>query len=238
MTTITAARARAVHDLRTALGGILVLSAVVRRPNPPHKLRDALVLSGELASVATDVVATLALGEEERGAPPLTAGLLADDVSMALPTPEVEDGPVRLDEVAHLVVATAETSYEGVIVLVAEPLLVTGGQATWWRVLANLVDNACRAAGPTGEVLVTASSGEGTIEVAVADSGPGFGAGPAGTAGVGLGVVATEVLRHHGHVELRRASGGGALVRVVLPARSAHGSHGPGTRGTPGPVRT
>ncbi len=51
--------------------------------------------------------------------------------------------------------------------------------ALLWRVLTNVVDNAARAAGPSGRVGVTVGSGRAAPRAAieVIDDGPGFGQG-------------------------------------------------------------
>ncbi len=63
-----------------------------------------------------------------------------------------------------------------------------------WRVLTNVVDNAARAAGPSGRVEVAVgcwpSRHRGRV-LEVLDNGPGFGHGPPGAASLGLGVVTT-----------------------------------------------
>ncbi|MQA07578.1 MAG: sensor histidine kinase [Pseudonocardiaceae bacterium] len=57
-----------------------------------------------------------------------------------------------------------------------------------WRILSNLVQNALRAAGPTGRVEL-ALHDHPTPVIAISDNGPGFGAAPGGWGTIGLGVV-------------------------------------------------
>ncbi|NBH04793.1 sensor histidine kinase, partial [Amycolatopsis sp. SID8362] len=86
---------------------------------------------------------------------------------------------------------------------------VRPGAAVWvvtdelalWRMITNLVDNGVRAAGPVGEVELTAEPGP-PVVITVADNGPGFGQGARGWAGRGLRVVSEQ------------AGAGGARVRI------------------------
>ena len=84
-----------------------------------------------------------------------------------------------------------------------------------WRVLANLVDNAVRAAGPDGTVEIRISQERDTV-IEVVDDGPGFGGGPPGTAGLGLSVVRRLLEAEDGRLELAEPAGGGACARVVF----------------------
>ena len=84
-----------------------------------------------------------------------------------------------------------------------------------WRVLANLVDNAVRAAGPAGRVDISIEQERDTI-VEVLDDGPGFGSGPGGTAGIGLTVVRQLLEADGARLELSTAPGGGTRARVIF----------------------
>jgi signal transduction histidine kinase len=87
-----------------------------------------------------------------------------------------------------------------------------------WRVLGNLVGNAVRAAGPAGHVEISIGRGDGTT-IEVCDDGPGFGDGPAGTAGRGLSVVAELLAATGGELGIRPRSGGGTCVRATFGGR-------------------
>src|SRR5580765_2405807 len=55
------------------------------------------------------------------------------------------------------------------------PVVVSADPATLWRIVANLLDNARRAAGPSGTVeIVVSHSSEYTATIDVVDDGPGF----------------------------------------------------------------
>ncbi|WP_269715347.1 CHASE2 domain-containing protein [Caulobacter sp. NIBR2454] len=115
------------------------------------------------------------------------------------------------------------------------PLMVLGDREILTRVFVNLLSNAVKY-GPVGSVVrLGAARVEDTVEVEVADEGPGFTAEEraalfgafaaferpqAQTDGVGLGLafVRTAVTRHGGRVFLRDGSESGAVFVVSLPA--------------------
>ena len=84
------------------------------------------------------------------------------------------------------------------------------------RAVSNVLDNAVRAAGPTGTVSVEIQQHDDTIMLAVEDNGPGFGEIPSG-AGLGLSAVARNVIRYGGRMEYGCGERGGARVSLWLP---------------------
>lgn len=119
------------------------------------------------------------------------------------------------------VVARVRATYLGdldlEVVDAGEQPTIRGWAVEWERCVMNLLENACRAAGPQGRVQVRCSSTDHTLVVEVGDSGPGFGEAPAGRASLGMVAVMRLVDRHGGHLELRRSALGGAQLNVVLP---------------------
>lgn len=131
--------------------------------------------------------------------------------------------PVEID-LAALITAVVErmgVGYGGDIdteISATPPWSLRSDEVEWERSLVNLIENACRAAGPDGKVVVSMYGDVDVACVSVGDSGPGFGASAAGRSSLGLVTVSQLVDRHGGHLELRRSSLGGAQVTIVIPA--------------------
>lgn len=123
----------------------------------------------------------------------------------------VRDLVAQLTRLAELAYAADVTLLPGADVTAhVDPLLL-------WRVLSNVVENAARAAGQAGSVTLAVHQ-DGGPAVDVTDDGPGFGAGPPGTASLGLGVVRSLLEACGGSLAVEAPPGGGTTVRVTLPA--------------------
>jgi signal transduction histidine kinase len=132
-----------------------------------------------------------------------------------------DEGPADL----HLLAAEAADSmrwrYSGVVTVSAEPITVTSHPVVVIRILNNLLDNACRAAGPGGRVQVTVRRDGVQARLVIADSGPGFGQAESGKASLGLSIVAAMVRRGGGSLRMGASDLGGIAVTVTLPAAEA-----------------
>jgi signal transduction histidine kinase len=95
-----------------------------------------------------------------------------------------------------------------------------------WRLLANLVGNAVRAAGPHGRVQVTVRA-DPRPQIEVRDDGPGPTAGPPGRAGLGLPTSRALAARCGADLSVSAAPEGGTVARVCFGA----------SRSVPAPVR-
>ena len=100
------------------------------------------------------------------------------------------------------------------------------------QALGNLVDNALRHG--AGEVRLEAERADGSVELRIADDGPGFPAGflpraferfaraedgrARDGAGLGLALVDAIARAHGGRAAAANTPGGGAVVTLVLPA--------------------
>jgi signal transduction histidine kinase len=101
---------------------------------------------------------------------------------------------------------------------------VIGGEASLTRILYNLMRNAKEGNGRSGatRVRLSAATTASGVELVLDDDGPGFDATSASTKheGMGLGLTMTTELveRSGGSLTLENVEGGGARVRLTLPA--------------------
>ena len=109
---------------------------------------------------------------------------------------------------------TATCAIEGDVA----PVQVLGSRVQLYRAIDNLVDNAERAAGPTGRVRIGVRWTDGQCVVDVEDDGPGFGARVPSRWRLGLQVVSRVTADLDGRLEIGDSAMGGACVRLVLPA--------------------
>jgi signal transduction histidine kinase len=96
-----------------------------------------------------------------------------------------------------------------------------------WRIIANLIDNAVRAAGPLGNVEIVVNDrgrltghhfGDDLVTIDVIDDGPGFQRGPSGLAQLGLTVVNRLLDACGGRLQIDEVRPHGTRMRVILPA--------------------
>jgi signal transduction histidine kinase len=154
------------------------------------------------------------------------AGRIADICRYFL-DPTCRSGPSDLRTLAADAAESVRSRYRGTIDVVAETVTAAAHPVDVVRILANLLDNACRAAGPEGRVLLVAERDARGARLVVADSGPGFGHGESGRASLGLGIVAALVRRNDGALEMGTSDLGGLAVAVTLPAADRAVAPGP-----------
>lgn len=136
---------------------------------------------------------------------------------------------VRMDEVVRRIVALARIMGSTTVTLTAEAAVALhADDQLVWRVVTNVVDNALRAAGPDGTVAVSVVQECGGVVIEVVDDGPGFGRGPAGTAGLGLGlgrglgIVSDLMDTCGGAVTVHAVEPHGTRMRLVFPDTFGH----------------
>lgn len=98
---------------------------------------------------------------------------------------------------------------------------VRGDGVSLRRALLNLLQNACRATEPEGEVCVRVTATRREVRLEVHDDGPGFGTVAPGSASLGLMIADAVAAEHGGYLEIAESDLGGAAVMLVLPSWSA-----------------
>jgi K+-sensing histidine kinase KdpD len=145
---------------------------------------------------------------------------LADMIQGWLEAARPDEPGVRADlarVVSETVAAECVTSpVEVNVVWPAEPVHASIHPVVIRRTMANVLSNAMRAAGPTGNVTIGIRSQNGWALVVVDDSGPGFG-GIEGGLGLGLRAATRNIVSHGGRLECGCAPLGGLRVSLRLP---------------------
>jgi K+-sensing histidine kinase KdpD len=126
--------------------------------------------------------------------------------------------PVELGRVVQRAVTSAMASFRGCLELTVEGQLVVHGDSVLLeRAVANVLDNACRFAGPGGLVRVAVRCDVDGVRVDIDDDGPGLGPTSPSGYGMGLVIVRSVLTSHGGDVEVIESDLGGARVRLRLP---------------------
>jgi signal transduction histidine kinase len=192
------------HDMRQPVATVLALAgAALTEPDLPAaargRLEQIIVQAEWLADMIRDGLAVHVQEEPD----------------------EVEGFDDGQADVVHIVgeaVAAERLTWSGDVTLTspAGPVWCALHPAVLRRIVANVVGNATRAAGPAGEVSVEIWRHPGAAALAVEDNGPGFGRIPGGT-GLGFSAVARNVIRNGGRMECGCSPRGGARVTLWLP---------------------
>jgi signal transduction histidine kinase len=132
---------------------------------------------------------------------------------------------VRLDLLAAKAVETARLAHSVHIELRAAPAGLLGYSSSIWRLLTNLIDNACRIAAPGGRVHVSVHEDERGVSLCVADSGhpetdgdseeePRARTRPP----LGLRIVDEIVKQHAASIQANPSDLGGTGMAVLFPS--------------------
>jgi signal transduction histidine kinase len=125
--------------------------------------------------------------------------------------------------VAAEAIASAKARYTGAIDIVSQPVTALVWTGDIFRILYNLLTNACRAAGPVGRIIVAVGEADGCARLTIADSGHGLAdAAARGRAGLGLDIVGALTLKYGGSLHLGVSDLGGLAVTVQVPAQRGH----------------
>ncbi|WP_308161086.1 HAMP domain-containing sensor histidine kinase [Cellulomonas sp. GbtcB1] len=232
--------ADASHELRTPLaairgyGELYRMGALTEKDQVDDTMRRIEQSATRMGGLVEDLLALARLDSDRPGrTEPVDLAVLATDAAHDLraidPTREVRVGPLP---------DAAAPGPDG-----APPTtVVPGDEARLRQVVANLVGNVARhtPAGTPAELGVGRVGDRVVLEVR--DHGPGIapehaarvferfyrvdasrtreGDGTGGGAGLGMAIVAAIVEAHHGDVAIAQTPGGGATIRVSLPATS------------------
>lgn len=230
--------ADASHELRTPLaairgyGELYRMGALTEKDQVDDTMRRIEQSATRMGGLVEDLLALARLDADRPGrTEPVDLAVLATDAAHDLraidPTREVRVGPLP---------GAAAPGPDG-----APPAtVVPGDEARLRQVVANLVGNVARhtPAGTPAELGVGRVGDRVVLEVR--DHGPGIapehaarvferfyrvdasrtreGDGTGGGAGLGMAIVAAIVEAHHGDVAITQTPGGGATIRVSLPA--------------------
>lgn len=126
---------------------------------------------------------------------------------------------VDLGEILKNCIRRMRLAYRVQITLrMAHSLTAYGNPTKLRRAILNVLDNAVRAAGSEGEVVVAAcTSGPQTI-VSIADNGPGF-ARIGTVTGFGMQIVSEATREAGGSLHIRTGPEPGTTVELRLPSR-------------------
>jgi two-component system sensor histidine kinase HydH len=228
---LDAARSRVAQSEKLAALGQLAAAIAHEVRNPLAVVRSAAQGLGETlpeGDVEGHRAASFIVAEVDRLGS-VVNGLLA----FARPI-ELETRPTAIPEVIARAVAVAGREVAARRVRLerddaaALPLVQADGDLVC-QVLVGLLANAAAATPPGGRVVVRARASNGTVELAVADEGPGiapelrgrvfepfFTTRPDGT-GLGLAIARQIVEAHGGRIDVADDPGGGACFTVRLP---------------------
>ncbi len=184
------------HDIRQSVAAGLLLSSASNDVGSDELASKRMqMIHTQFRSI--DMLLAAELGEDE----PRWWLLDLDEIVQDLAEVVTVTHGVRVLRVADTDVGTQ---------MYGDPVLVR-------RVLANVMDNAARAAGDQGQVIVRISHDGDDVVVEIEDDGAGFGSIPPGL-GRGLTIVADALRAQRGHLEVSSERGAGTLVRLRLPS--------------------
>ena len=187
------------HDIRQPVAAVLALAgAALAAPDLPAEARNRLEQIIGLAEWQSDVIENW-----------LEVSRVTD------PSPSSHTDVVR---VINESAAAERLTWAGDLTLLwpPEPVFTGLHPVMLRRMVANLLANATRAAGPHGSVTIEVSRHGSQMLLTVDDDGPGFGWLGRGS-GLGLSAVARRAVRHQGRLECGRGALGGGRASLWLP---------------------
>jgi len=215
------------HELRTPISTILGASDNLLMAGTELKEQDKLLLCREINGAAERLNK-------------LTNDLLSlSRLESGILRPKLDWCDVR--ELIHTVVNTNElTDAREIKADVPEKMpLVQLDFILMEQALRNLVINAVKHTSEGDSITVSADYQDGNLQLLVCDSGEGFPSGEldnlfekfhrlsnSRTGGVGLGLSIAKgfVEAHGGSISAQNSAGGGAQIKIIIPAKSMHQS--------------
>lgn len=189
------------HDMRQPVASVFALAAAaLAEPGLPQAARTRLEQIVDQAEWLADLIRHSLLTAE----PGVPDACLTD-----------------LLRVASEAIAAECLTWAGKVRIVsaAEPVFAAIRPVLLRRMVANLLGNATRAAGPSGMVTVEVGRRQNSALLAVEDTGPGFGKITKGL-GMGLAVVSGLAIRYGGRLEHDQSATGRTRVSLWLPLTS------------------
>jgi K+-sensing histidine kinase KdpD len=209
------------HDILQPVAGVLALAgAALVEADLPAGVRSRLEQIVELAEWQSDVV----------------ENWLEAAAGDAAPVADRTDAV----QVVNAAAAAERLIWAGNLTLIwpPEPVVIQMSPVILRRMTANLLDNATRAAGPSGTVTVEVTRCDSRMMLTVEDDGPGFGSSIRGEGlakghGLGLSAVARQTIQREGRLETGRSSLGGGRVSLWLPLAAPLGERSGKPRSSP-----
>ena len=139
-----------------------------------------------------------------------------------------EARPTRLDWIVAECVDSVRAWFRGTIEEKTDSVTVQAPRVPMLRLVSNLLNNACQAAGPDGDVLVTLGFDDEFAILELVNTGdqldpslfPGPECGSGTPSTLGLRIVAGILEDHHGQLHVDERPLQGTVVRVLLPLGS------------------
>jgi signal transduction histidine kinase len=181
-----------------------------------HDLRQYVAAGKLIAAVPTESAAE---GSERIQVLSEIFGFIDELVASALGEAEGAGLRFELNALVSQCVAITRALHGAVIIDDSSGAVQAAGDPTMVRrAVANVLDNAARAAGPDGHVTVSVTESEHTAIIEISDDGIGFG-GVRTVSGHGMTVVWQALRSVGGRLEIASGPGPGTTVRLVLPRR-------------------